>query len=431
MIRFVCRCRYLFTVDDDMAGNPIQCPECGLLNDVPTHGDLPNLEADGTYKLDDTPVREEPGRLAELSIIYNKGRIDEEGNEIDLRTTSDDLASAGDIPIEPNLLQRPHYDPETGELIRPLEIRQDADHIEPEEIPFAKPALGYATASVSTAGGPGRVFLQLLMPVNLAVMAFLLCGQGVWDLLMFVASGQFPFLGSTVVWLQVVMLSHYGNVIDEVGPEGRDELPRPWRDLRWHEDIWFPLCCTMAALILSYAPSWLALHLPGAAGVIAASVMLLAGTAVFPAILLTLQTSGSLINLRPDRVLGTIRACGPAYFTALIGWVAAVVFFLFSTSVFVELTAATFGRQLQFPAWVDSPVTAMAALPCAVYFMHYFCWLVGLLYREHFEHFPWVLQRHIPTVREGAPRSPRPLRRSRTERIAELRLQERQRRALR
>lgn len=37
-----------------------------------------------------------------------------------------------------------------------------------------------------------------------------------------------------------LVLAHYGNVIDETGREARDELPRPFRDLSWADDLWGP-----------------------------------------------------------------------------------------------------------------------------------------------------------------------------------------------
>ena len=40
-------------------------------------------------------------------------------------------------------------------------------------------------------------------------------------------------------------------------------------------------------------------------------------------------------------------------------------------------------------------VTRTAALPlAAIILMHYFCWVLGIMYREHQPQFPWVLQHH-------------------------------------
>ena len=47
--------------------------------------------------------------------------------------------------------------------------------------------------------------------------------------------------------------------------------------------------------------------------------------------------------------------------------------------------------------WHNNPILVFPALVIGVYMMHYFCWYLGLIYRDYHEVFPWVLQRHIPT----------------------------------
>ena len=67
MIKFPCRCSHLFTLDDEMAGGMIQCPRCGLLNDVPSLNDLQNILPDGTIDIELAPIKDDSGaRLAEL-----------------------------------------------------------------------------------------------------------------------------------------------------------------------------------------------------------------------------------------------------------------------------------------------------------------------------------------------------------------------------
>src|SRR5437764_1229328 len=106
MIRFTCLCQNRIEADDDLAGGLLQCPRCGRLNDVPTLSDLPHLADDGTYKVDVSRPKDDPIRLAELSIVYSKGTTDHEGDEIDLRIAAGELAvgadssESDDVPLD-------------------------------------------------------------------------------------------------------------------------------------------------------------------------------------------------------------------------------------------------------------------------------------------------------------------------------------------
>ena len=55
--------------------------------------------------------------------------------------------------------------------------------------------------------------------------------------------------------LGAVFLSaaHFANVIEETGPEDRDELPRFLRDLNFAEDIWLPFCACAGGDLLFFA----------------------------------------------------------------------------------------------------------------------------------------------------------------------------------
>src|SRR3712207_3737551 len=127
----------------------------GLLNDVHTLSERGSFTGEGTYRLDeDRPRVDDPDRLADLGIIYSKHKVDEHGNEIDLRTLpagrpsvrgfydDDEDGETGELelkPVEPVEVQRPKYDPETGELIRPIELQKDPDRdVNPANIPMAK-----------------------------------------------------------------------------------------------------------------------------------------------------------------------------------------------------------------------------------------------------------------------------------------------------
>jgi len=34
-----------------------------------------------------------------------------------------------------------------------------------------------------------------------------------------------------------------------------------------------------------------------------------------------------------------------------------------------------------------------------VYFLHFFCWHLGLMYRQNHAQFPWLAQRHVKQTR--------------------------------
>jgi hypothetical protein len=217
----------------------------------------------------------------------------------------------------------------------------------------------------------------------------------------------FPIIAFFVI--AFILLGHYGNVVDETATEGKDELPRPLRDLRWHEDLWGPAFQVLLSLALAYGWSVAALFLEGVdaqARVALAGVGLVFGTVAFPAILLTATTSGTIYNMRPDRVLAVARRLGMSYVAAVLAWVVAGGAYLVAmtgttASAIAPLLPPTTG------VWgvVLHPLASFPLLMVAIYLMHAFCWYLGLQYRKHHHEFPWVLQRYVgkrpPPPREG------------------------------
>src|SRR5690606_21918790 len=124
----------------------------------------------------------------------------------------------------------------------------------------------------------------------------------------------------------------------------------------------------------------------------------LAGVVLLPALILTTVTGTTLMNLRPDRVVGVIRACGGDYLVSLIGCVVALgIYFLH-----------IFGYDLLPDDWLAAhpwlnglmhPTVEYTTLGVAVYCGHFFTWHLGIVYRRHHDKFPWILQRHIPKPR--------------------------------
>jgi hypothetical protein len=428
MIQFPCTCGRVFLVEEDQAGGTIQCPVCRKLNDIPLLSDLAGLAEDGTFRMTGPAVASDPDRLGELVHIYHGGRQDHEGDDIDLRNTQEELA---DVGVEYDLktrqpLQLPHgprYDPETGELVREIEVKHDPVRDAP-----AVPAPGAAAANASKVIGyrsgpvakqldedrvtPGKIPFALFRPVNVFVMFVIFIEHVLLNITLLAVLSGIAFLLVAPAVLVFFLLAHYGCVVDEIGPEDRDELPRPLRQLGWGEDLWGPFSGTMGAVVLCYLPLFIILpaaiatqRLTSLPVVLAMGAFALGGSFFFPAVLLTTMTSGTPVNLTPGRVMGVIGHCGAAYVGTVGLYLAAIVTYglavVGSLAWLVQFLGVDLGMGI-----LGSALFAHLTLIIAVYLMHLFCWRVGLLYRAHHEQFPWVFQFHVRTAR-GAP-SPNP-----------------------
>lgn len=421
MIKFPCRCGHKFEFEEEMAGRQVQCPVCGLLNDIPTLDDLRNMSEDGTYKLDAAPVIRDPEGFEKLHHVYTKDKTDAYGRDIDLRVTPEEISAAGapEIPLvahgsTPPKHAAPRYDPETGQLIRELPVLNDEPPVNPASIPIAKTALHYATTDRARPLHMARPLLELFQPVNVVVMAFVLIAQ--------MLAGTIPLALLLVLLYQSLMigfvlllpfplllicgwgvLAHYANVIEDIGPDDRDELPRFLRNLSFREDIWHPFCNFAVASILCFGPMFVLrqyLSIQTYSGLAVILLLELAGTVAFPVVLLTTTTSGSLLNLRPDRLLETARIIGKFYF-----WLVGVLLLTeacYSTGLLTTaINTFILISRARTKSWLAFGPLAYSALCAGIYLMHYFCWELGLVYRRDHHRFPWVLQRHIP--REAAP----------------------------
>lgn len=424
MIRFVCTCGHRFEVNGDLAGTSLQCPACRLLCDVPTLSEIESFTEEGTYRLDaDRTVVHDADRMADLGIIYSKEKVDRDGNTIDLRTvpagrplprgTADEPGEASvefDLaPSAADVSHRPKYDPETGELVRPLDIVRDDDKdVDPSTIPVAKAALTYAAGDIDKRVNPLSAAMELFLPMNVVVMFFILCAH-VFNGMMFIAAVGLLFLWPVLLLLQGLILSHYGNVIDEIGRNESNDLPRPLGDLSLHEDLWAPFVQMAGGIMIAFVvPITVLVTLARKAG-LADEWMFLAGgiigTIIGPAVLLTTNLSGSTFNLRPDRVLNVMRICGIHYVAVTLVWAVTWPIYFFGWLGFcfallrLFLGPAYVGGGL-FTEWA----LVLPALVVGIYLMHYFCWYLGLLYKAHHLEFPWVLQRFIRDPNDPRPR---------------------------
>ncbi len=425
MIGFPCNCGYRFTVTDDLAGSMIQCPQCKRLNDIPTLTEVANLDDGGIYKLEADPTpKPDPHRVEELTYIFTRERFDENGEPIDIRgPVTDGPDNAGPIPVEslgPLDSAPPKYDPVTGELVRELEIKPDTGP-SPDTIPLARPAKlpPLKVMNGMDIPAPLEVFvipLRLLRPQNFLVMVFILIAHAVGaGLAMVLAGGLFIAVPIWGIWHGLI-LAHYGNVIDETGPGSHDELPAPLRHLGWHEDIWGPFVQVASAMMVCYVPCFVILmyrsSLPAPVCYGLAAAALVAGTVFFPAALITTTTSGTTLNLRPDRLCGVIHRCGIEYGIAVMLWIFGGLTALLG---FIGITGGAAAMLLPASTvkpWFLRAEFAWSLLACGTFLLHYFCWHLGTLYRKHFASFPWVLQRHERSKNRafGFPvkRAPRP-----------------------
>jgi hypothetical protein len=160
------------------------------------------------------------------------------------------------------------------------------------------------------------------------------------------------------------------------------------------DDVWRPFTHVAGAIMICFVPALLAdrfIHL-----LPATALMLGLGSIFFPAVLLTTATSGSAFNLRPDRVLGVMRACGGRYVIALMAFIVATAVYVFGMGLadYFAKVLFTSGKLGKGGIGIGSSYLILAA---GIYLMHAFCYYMGLLYRGEHLNFPWVLQRHIPT----------------------------------
>lgn len=419
VIQFPCHCGHVFRVDNDQAGASIQCPRCRLLNDVPSHSDLDAIAPDGTYKLDGDLAPASPEGLADLLYVYQRGPRDREGNEIDLTLKPSDLDVIGGepIPLVPAEQRRPHaprYDPETGELVTPLDIRNPAPQpVDPASIPMARPALNYATGRAARPPSLLTAFAHMFLPMNLVVMLVVLVMHLAVLPLFFITMVGILFFIVALIVMDCLIPAHYANIIEEVGPFENDELPRPLRDLGWYEDLWAPFVNFFGSLLICYGPSMVIISMAERGKLPMATAMALwialaaVGTFFFPAVLLTLTTSGTSLNLRPDRLMGVIVACGSSYFFAVAMWIVAAGTYLWGWAG-TRLALMMLIHAFPIPPLLTNWPVVLSMLAVGIFLMHYFCFCMGLLYRAHYDRFPWVLQRHVSMrrPRDGIPPQP-------------------------
>jgi hypothetical protein len=420
MIKFPCKCGFEFEVPEEMAGNPLQCPRCMLLNEAPLLSDVNQLERDGTIRLEPIPLEEDGAREAELKRAYMPRRHDDSGEEYDLRPTFQDIVDAGadEIPMELKGQLRPgapKYDPVTGELIKPLTVRGDeAQTVIP--IPAGPATLHYEKNYQSPGMAIWKAPMLLFTPGSAAVLLIMyavhLLTLGVWVLI----GGGLFFASFVPFFVYMLTVAHLANIVEETGPEEKDELPTPMRGVSWYDDVWLPYWHFLFAFSLSYWPAFLVLgsrdmwlRAGPTMTVGTAGGLFILGTFFFPAVLLTTTTSGTYVNLRPDRVLGVIGAIGIRYVLVVLLWCAAAGIYYVGMmgSILWAMSIVAFFVPQRPPMPIG---WGLGLLAIGLYLLHMFSWVLGMLYRSCHANFPWAFQRHISTrkverriVRHGKP----------------------------
>jgi hypothetical protein len=433
MIKFPCKCGHIFNLTEDMAGGLIQCPRCGLLADVPTLSDLVNITEDGIFKIGDAAPLTDQITVADLHEAFSARTVDANGYEKDLRPDEEHYRIIG-VPKEVDAVGfSPKYDPLTGELIQPLDIKETEpiavavvplSEDETGDVPLAvipidtkaagSPSIAYASNESRKQITPFSLLLELFMPGNLVVMLFIFAfyylaekAAGILEI-----GGAFfppmPLL-NIPLWL---ILAHYGAVIEEIGPNDCDELPRPFRHLTFQEDLVTPIVNVAFALLLSFLPAILAGMAEHRLRHLTRPIMLsleLIGAFFLPAVLLTTVTGISYANLRPDRLLSVIRICGGDYLLSvgvlLLGLFPSALFFAAGAILPPEV------RSVIVPD-INQPAVLLPLTAFSVYLTHFFCWHLGLLYRAHQPDFPWVMQHHVSARRDPVLAPPRRRRRT-------------------
>lgn len=399
------------SVPQELAGGDIQCPECKCLASVPGVGDLEGLDADGVIKVR-LPTPEEQAKAHELAqrAYFPQGAVDEEGR-IDLRPTLEEVAEAGgmEIPLELKdevLPGAPKYDPVTGELIEPLAVKPSQGPVE-HGIPEV-PTLNYQKKEAHKDATAQQAWGAMFRAGSLVVLGMVLLLHGL-AAGMLIPVGMYmaiPFI--FMLFLFMTLMAHYATVVEEVGVFDLDELPTPLRGASMWEDLLKPFGRFALAVAMCYGPGLIVF---GKQAYLAGGALGLLGTFLFPAVFLTTCTSGSIWNLRLDRVFGVIGQCGVGYVASALVWTLLAGLYplaVMGTSGF----AFAVGQGLVNPSGrfsialssaIYSPLISWPLMAGAVCLMHLFCWHLGLLYRKHHEMFPWVLQRHISTKKPELP----------------------------
>ncbi|MEM8873991.1 MAG: hypothetical protein AAGD32_07000 [Planctomycetota bacterium] len=444
MIRFPCNCGNEIAVREDMAGDVTQCGRCGRLVDIPYLEDLDKIDRDGAFKINvDTPnpdnkLDEVPGQGVVLEYRGKKGKSP------DRRTSLEKFMAAGaPADFDKPAKSRPKYDPETGELIAPLDIADrgvDAQTVTPidESDPHLSTGghtdprqadksstLRYADRNTQPRVSLVSLPVELFMAHNAFVIMILFAGHILLNVYFALPLAFILFLSLAGFLLMLGVVGHYGNTIEDTGPEQRDEIPTLFRNASFAEDIWLPFVRVVVATCVCFWPMILVQAvglydraagisagvagraapeptLPSEAALIALGLCAITFFA-FPAVLLITCTSGSMANLAPHRIARTMWGGGLGYIWCLMLFAMALAVTLGSTGAFNVALALAFDQlpPVAIPTWAFV-LAGSAGTLIGVYLLHLACFSLGLVYRKHHGDFRWVHQHFEKVERDDA-----------------------------
>jgi len=386
MIEFSCLCGVKFSLGDEMAGEMFQCKACSRLVTVPTLDDLQYLKADGTYDIDES---------AQASKRVDHAPV-KSGEHIA-------PVAAGDqsIPydLEDAVMPAPRYDPFTGELIRAHEIVVTPDTEEAKKKPRTQPITKMKNRGAVTAA-PRFPALQVLgemfMAHNMSVLILMsLLHAGMAFFTYFTIEEGFFFFFYIPVLMMFVFLGYYAIIVQETGPGDKDDLPTPLRSFEFRADLWEPFMFMFLSIIACFAPAAVVEYNLGDHPISywIGNAMLLLGMFVMPAVFLTAATSGVIANFRPDRVLGVIVKSGLNYLAVVAAWLAGIGMIFDGWVGLYVAGFHVFGKPFTKAWYVCNVGPSFVLLFGGLYFSYYACWLLGLIWRKHYQEYPWIAQR--------------------------------------
>lgn len=401
MIRFKCSCGHPYEVEDDRAGDSFQCEKCLRLLDVPLLSEIDSLEADGTLKVQDAPEHDDS--LAQK--IRAHAHQDDLRQTLDEYLLIDDLAPADAAPRK----MAPRYDPITGELVEEIDLVPDSTPA-PHEIPIATATLNYAPAAVPGETGRGELRWwsapwRIISGMSLMAIFFVFLAHGLIHLFLLLPGVNLLLLPFAFL-VALTIAAHYGNTIEEIGPQNHDEVPVLLRQVSFSQDILHPLYGMLLAWLLCFGPLLL-LRLFGLGPMLERFPLVEwtlwgAGMFLFPAAAFTAITSGAIQNILPHHVISVIRVAPGRYALAMAAFLIGFAGYITASAGLQFTSIAFFSRAGPIGNWG----TIFAGLgwiygsvALAVFFMHLAAVWMGLIYRHHHAQFNWAFQKHEKQIR--------------------------------
>ncbi len=397
MIQFKCICGEPFEVPAELAGDQFQCPVCMRLVDVPMLGDADAYNEDGTIKMDDAAPIESALTAKLRAFSYRE----------DMRQSIEEFLALDQVsPVEEPPKLPPKYDPETGELIEQVEV--NSPMIAPiRAIPIAKPTLQYARKDVRERESDLKWWqlpFLLLLHGSGASMLMILIVHILCHFILLIPG--FGFIMSIFILVtQLAILAHYLNVIEEFGPHKNDTVPVMMRNASIGEDIWYPLLRFFYSMFYAFGPMYLAQFLRWKEypiPEIGIDGLFYFGWCIFPGILLSAVTSGTVLNTLPHRILPVFLASPLRYVICGLLMYAGYILYAVVLGLVPRVSVATLATPsggVNYLGFFKSTGIFYALCAAAIYVCHLAAAMLGMMYRDYYPKFNWVLQDYLKSTR--------------------------------